>query len=172
MVSISFSPLQIPSVLLPLLTEPVDFNSSCLLVDPPDLEIDFPNFHLAASGAMAASSSTAAASSLPEVIRDLGYQFTAKPETCRSHLMRICGQDANMHAATVARIVGVMVRTHTGLDDSATLQNLNATGTSLWDKDKSEPKTWNVEVNSSLLFRRFCCSFGDAVHFLSRFILI
>ncbi len=40
-----------------------------------------------------------------------------------------------------------MVRTHTGLDDSATLQSMNATGTSLWDKDKSsEPKTWNVEV--------------------------
>lgn len=51
-----------------------------------------------------------------------------------------------MHAATVARIIGIMVRTHTGLDDSATLQNMNATGTSLWDKDKSEPKTWNVDV--------------------------
>ena len=39
-----------------------------------------------------------------------------------------------------------MVRTHTGLDDSATLQSLNATGTNLWDKDKAEPKTWNVSV--------------------------
>jgi CCR4-NOT transcription complex subunit 1 len=52
-----------------------------------------------------------------------------------------------MHAATVARIIGVMVRTHTGLDDSATLQTMNATGTSLWEKDKqAEPKTWNIEV--------------------------
>ena len=54
---------------------------------------------------------------------------------------------SDMHAATVARIIGVMVRTHTGLDDSATLQTMNATGTSLWEKDKqSEPKTWNVDV--------------------------
>ena len=40
-----------------------------------------------------------------------------------------------------------MVRTHTGLDDPTTLQNMNATGTSLWEKDKvNEPKTWNMEV--------------------------
>ena len=43
---------------------------------------------------------------------------------------------SELHAATVARIIGVMVRTHTGLDDSTTLRNMNATGTSLWDKDK------------------------------------
>ena len=61
---------------------------------------------------------------------------------------------ADMHAATVARIIGVMVRTHTGLDDSATLQTMNATGTSLWEKDKqSEPKTWNVEVFIKVCFR-------------------
>ena len=95
-----------------------------------------------ASGAIGSGSLDVA---LPEVIRDMGYQFTAKPEACRSHLMRLCGSEP-MHAATVARIVGVMARTHTGLDDSTTLQNMNATGTSLWDKDKNEPKTWNVEV--------------------------
>jgi CCR4-NOT transcription complex subunit 1 len=60
---------------------------------------------------------------------------------------------SDMHAATVARIIGVMVRTHTGLDDSATLQSMNATGTSLWEKDKqSEPKTWNVEVFIKVCF--------------------
>lgn len=76
-------------------------------------------------------------------------QFTSNPETCRHHMRQLVAGagGSDMHAATVARIIGVMVRTHTGLDDSATLQTMNATGTSLWEKDKqSEPKTWNVEV--------------------------
>ena len=62
------------------------------------------------------------------------FQFTAKQEACRGHLARLVSSE--LHAATVARIIGVMVRTHTGLDDSTTLRNMNATGTSLWDKDK------------------------------------
>ena len=95
------------------------------------------------------TNSVANASNLPEVIRDLGYQFTSKPETCRNQLLTLCGSAGadTIHAATIARVVGLMIRTHTGLDDSTTLQNMNATGTSLWDKDKSgEPKTWNMEV--------------------------
>ena len=67
---------------------------------------------------------------------------------CRNNLRNWIGANGEIHAATVARIIGVMVRTHTGLDDSSSLQNLNATGTSLWEKDKdpASPKTWNLEV--------------------------
>ena len=76
----------------------------------------------------------------------LGYTFTSNTEQCRQNLLQLVG-GPKISAATVARIIGVMVRTHTGLDDPATLQNLNATGTSIWDKEKSnEPKTWNMEV--------------------------
>ena len=77
------------------------------------------------------------------------FQFTSNPDTCRHHMRQLVATagGSDMHAATVARIIGVMVRTHTGLDDSAMLQTMNATGTSLWEKDKQgEPKTWNVEV--------------------------
>ena len=66
----------------------------------------------------------------------LSLQFTAKHEACRSHLARLVSSSESLHAATVARIIGVMVRTHTGLDDGATLRNMNATGTSLWEKEK------------------------------------
>ena len=62
------------------------------------------------------------------------FQFTAKQDVCRGHLARLVSSE--LHAATVARIIGVMVRTHTGLDDSTTLRNMNATGTSLWEKEK------------------------------------
>jgi len=83
---------------------------------------------------------------LPELIRELGYTFTANVDQCRANLRQL-GGGPDIHAATVARIIGVMVRTHTGLDDPTTLQNMNATGTSLWEKDKvNEPKTWNMEV--------------------------
>ncbi len=97
-----------------------------------------------ASGAVGSAVDAA----LPELIRELGYQFTAKRDPCRAHLLQLTGgSSAELQAGTVARIIGVMVRTHTGLDDSTTLRNMNATGTSLWDKDKAaEPKTWNPEV--------------------------
>lgn len=90
---------------------------------------------------------------LPDMVRECGYQFTSSLEACRQHLRSWAGgTGGEIHAATVARIIGVMVRTHTGLDDSAaSLQNMNATGTSLWDKDNNklnpqDPKTWNLEV--------------------------
>ena len=85
---------------------------------------------------------------LPELVRECGYQFTVSVDACRNNLRNWIGGSGEIHAATVARIIGVMVRTHTGLDDSASLQNLNATGTSLWEKDKdpASPKTWNLEV--------------------------
>jgi hypothetical protein len=64
---------------------------------------------------------------LPELIRELGYTFTANVDQCRANLRQL-GGGPDIHAATVARIIGVMVRTHTGLDDPTTLQNMNATG--------------------------------------------
>ena len=98
---------------------------------------------------MAAGGNTNLDSTLPDRVREAGYQFTASLDNCRNYLRQwVSGSE--MLSATVARIIGVMVRTHTGLDDQSSLQNMNATGTSLWDKDKSnssnEPKTWNLEV--------------------------
>ena len=83
---------------------------------------------------------------LPDLVREIGYTFTSNTEQCRQNLLQLVG-GPKISAATVARIIGVMVRTHTGLEDPATLQNLNATGTSIWDKkDPEAPKTWNMEV--------------------------
>ena len=58
---------------------------------------------------------------LPELIRELGYTFTSNVEQCKNNLKQLVG-GPDIYAATVARIIGVMVRTHTGLDDPATLQ--------------------------------------------------
>ena len=40
---------------------------------------------------------------LPELIKELGYGFTAKAETCRNHLMRMVGGGEALHANTIAR---------------------------------------------------------------------
>ena len=50
-----------------------------------------------------------------------------------------------VYAATVAKVIGVMVRTHTGLDDNSTLPIAPDTN-SLWEKEHKNDKTWNVEV--------------------------
>ena len=49
---------------------------------------------------------------------------------------------------TVIQVIGVMVRTHTGLEDCSSLPGLTSDGG--WaEKDKPTEKTWNVEVQIS-----------------------
>ena len=50
---------------------------------------------------------------LPDLVREAGYQFTSSLETCRSYLRQWVSSNEIL-SATVARIIGVMVRTHTG----------------------------------------------------------
>ena len=45
----------------------------------------------------------------------------------------------------IFQVIGVMVRTHTGLEDCSSLPGLTSDGG--WgEKDKPTEKTWNVEV--------------------------
>ena len=50
---------------------------------------------------------------LPDLVREAGDQFTSSLETCRSYLRQWVSSNEIL-SATVARIIGVMVRTHTG----------------------------------------------------------
>ena len=85
-------------------------------------------------------------SRLSEMIREQGYQFTAKQETCRLQLIKLGSptpsSDPNnptidLPASTIARIIGLMVRTHTGLEDAPLGSN---GGQGNWEK------TWNMEI--------------------------
>lgn len=80
---------------------------------------------------------------LPDLVLEMGYHFTASVEECRASLLQLGGRE--VYAATVAKVIGVMVRTHTGLDDSSTLP-LAPDTSSLWEKEHKADKTWNVEV--------------------------
>ena len=49
------------------------------------------------------------------MIMEMGYNFTSSVEACRSALGSLGGRDVS--AAAVARILSMMARTHSGLDD-------------------------------------------------------
>mgnify|MGYP007048722634 CR=1 FL=1 len=80
---------------------------------------------------------------LPDLVLEMGYHFTASVDECRAALLQLGGRE--VYAATVAKVIGVMVRTHTGLDDSSTLP-LAPEANNLWEKEHKADKTWNVEV--------------------------
>ncbi|KAG7168806.1 CCR4-NOT transcription complex subunit 1-like 2, partial [Homarus americanus] len=106
--------------------------------------------------------------SLADLVLELGYSFCSTVEECRNNLANV--GVSSITPAAVSKVLGVMVRTHTGLpSEQIGLQNLNSPS-SLWsdNKDKtpssqsqstsggevclggsgnlSGPHGWNVEV--------------------------
>lgn len=53
---------------------------------------------------------------LADLVKELGYGFTSSLEECRNSIVKLGGRD--IAPSTVARVLAVMCRTHTGLDDS------------------------------------------------------
>ncbi|XP_032743936.1 CCR4-NOT transcription complex subunit 1 isoform X9 [Rattus rattus] len=88
-------------------------------------------------------------SSLADFMQEVGYGFCASIEECRNIIMQFGVREVT--AAQVARVLGMMARTHSGLTDGIPLQSISAPGSGIWSdgKDKSEgaqAHTWNVEV--------------------------
>ncbi|XP_005422882.1 CCR4-NOT transcription complex subunit 1 [Geospiza fortis] len=88
-------------------------------------------------------------SSLADFMQEVGYGFCASVEECRNIIMQFGVREVT--AAQVARVLGMMARTHSGLTDGISLQSISAPGSGIWSdgKDKSDGSqahTWNVEV--------------------------
>ncbi|XP_037672117.1 CCR4-NOT transcription complex subunit 1 isoform X7 [Choloepus didactylus] len=88
-------------------------------------------------------------SSLADFMQEVGYGFCASIEECRNIIMQFGVREVT--AAQVARVLGMMARTHSGLTDGIPLQSIAAPGSGIWSdgKDKSDgaqAHTWNVEV--------------------------
>nr|XP_033796481.1 CCR4-NOT transcription complex subunit 1 isoform X3 [Geotrypetes seraphini] len=88
-------------------------------------------------------------SSLADFMQEVGYGFCASVEECRSIIMQFGVREVT--AVQVARVLGMMARTHSGLADGIPLQSISAPGSGIWSdgKDKSDnvqAHTWNVEV--------------------------
>ncbi|XP_076065903.1 CCR4-NOT transcription complex subunit 1 isoform X3 [Oratosquilla oratoria] len=101
--------------------------------------------------------------SLPDLVLELGYGFCSSLEECTQNLASV-GSSA-VTAKSVARVLGIMVQTHTGLpSEQIGLQNLSSPS-SLWGETKeksvsgassgsggesgnsnSGPSGWNVEI--------------------------
>ncbi|XP_054524408.1 CCR4-NOT transcription complex subunit 1 isoform X7 [Pan paniscus] len=88
-------------------------------------------------------------SSLADFMQEVGYGFCASIEECRNIIVQFGVREVT--AAQVARVLGMMARTHSGLTDGIPLQSISAPGSGIWSdgKDKSDgaqAHTWNVEV--------------------------
>ncbi|KYO27503.1 CCR4-NOT transcription complex subunit 1 isoform C [Alligator mississippiensis] len=88
-------------------------------------------------------------SSLADFMQEVGYGFCTSVEECRNIIMQFGVREVT--ASQVARVLGMMARTHSGLTDGIPLQSISAPGSGIWSdgKDKSDgtqAHTWNVEV--------------------------
>ncbi|XP_060933176.1 CCR4-NOT transcription complex subunit 1 isoform X1 [Limanda limanda] len=88
-------------------------------------------------------------SSLSEFMQEVGYGFCASVDECRNIILQYGVREVT--ASQVARVLGMMARTHSGLTDGIPLQSISAPGSGIWSdgKDKndgSQAHTWNVEV--------------------------
>uniref|UniRef100_A0A3Q2EDJ4 CCR4-NOT transcription complex subunit 1 n=1 Tax=Cyprinodon variegatus TaxID=28743 RepID=A0A3Q2EDJ4_CYPVA len=94
-------------------------------------------------------SKTIMESSLADFIQEVGYGFCASLDECRNIILQYGVREVT--ASQVARVLGMMARTHSGLSDGIPLQSISAPGSGIWSdgKDKndgSQAHTWNVEV--------------------------
>ncbi|XP_039618989.1 CCR4-NOT transcription complex subunit 1 isoform X1 [Polypterus senegalus] len=88
-------------------------------------------------------------SSLADFMQEVGYGFCASLDECRNIIMQYGVREVT--ACQVARVLGMMARTHSGLSDGIPLQSISTPGSGIWSdgKDKSDGSqvhTWNVEV--------------------------
>ncbi|KAL6107215.1 cnot1 [Pungitius sinensis] len=88
-------------------------------------------------------------SSLADFMQEVGYGFCASLDECRNIILQYGVREVT--ASQVARVLGMMARTHSGLTDGIPLQSISAPGSGIWSdgKDKndgSQAHTWNVEV--------------------------
>ncbi|XP_063168949.1 CCR4-NOT transcription complex subunit 1 isoform X3 [Candoia aspera] len=88
-------------------------------------------------------------SSLADFMQEVGYGFCTSVEECRSIITQFGVGEVT--AAQVARVLGMMARTHSGLTDGIPLQSISAPGSGIWSdgRDKNDgmqTHTWNVEV--------------------------
>ncbi|KAM9815705.1 CCR4-NOT transcription complex subunit 1 isoform X7 [Syngnathus typhle] len=88
-------------------------------------------------------------SSLAEFMQEVGYGFCTSLDECRNIIHQYGVREVT--ASQVARVLGMMARTHSGLTDGIPLQSISAPGSGIWSdgKDKndgSQAHTWNVEV--------------------------
>uniref|UniRef100_A0A131YE57 CCR4-NOT transcription complex subunit 1 n=1 Tax=Rhipicephalus appendiculatus TaxID=34631 RepID=A0A131YE57_RHIAP len=86
-----------------------------------------------------------------DLIKEVGYGFTASVEECRQSLIQMGLRDPG--PCMVARVLSMMANTHTGLSEP--LQGLGPSATSPWGADKdanTSHVTWNIDIFIQALY--------------------
>jgi hypothetical protein len=85
--------------------------------------------------------------SIAEQFVELGYGVTSTKEDCKVNLIKL-GVPERVTPRAVARVLAMMVRTHSSGGEQLSLQNLRSTS-SLWNDEKkgdgSASQSWNIE---------------------------
>lgn len=112
--------------LVPVVLAPLVYPEQCELA--PEMSSEGPGL----SGGMLDTS-------LADLLTEIGYSFTSSVEECRNNLLKLGGRDLTQ--TSVAKILTVMCRTHSGLQDCMTVQNPGS-----FNKSSENRTSWNIEV--------------------------
>lgn len=88
--------------------------------------------------------------SLADLVMEMGYSICSSFEECRRNLLSVIsgsGSSVIFGSGSIAKVLSMMIRTHTGLDTQSTLtywpgDNANHD----LDKTSNSLTTWNVEI--------------------------
>lgn len=88
--------------------------------------------------------------SLADLVMEMGYSICSSLEECRRNLLSVTngsGSSVIFGAGSIAKVLSMMIRTHTGLDTQSTLTYWPGDNTN-HDQDKTSKNslTWNVEI--------------------------
>ncbi|CAF3940349.1 unnamed protein product, partial [Rotaria magnacalcarata] len=81
--------------------------------------------------------------SLADVILEMGYSFTACVEDCRNALVHFGLQE--LKPSTIARMLSIMIKTHSGLTENTHIYNSDGTDISI-NNEKNALQTWNIDT--------------------------
>lgn len=81
---------------------------------------------------------------------EMGYSICSSFEECRRNLLSVIGGSSSsviFGSSSIAKVISMMMRTHTGLDTQSTLTYWPGDHTNQdVDKTSNNCNTWNVEV--------------------------
>lgn len=115
-----------PRELVPVVLAPLVYPEQCELA--PEMSSEGPGL----SGGMLETS-------LADLVTEIGYGFTSSVEECRNNIMKLGGRDIS--PGVIARVLAVMCRTHSGLEESLNIQTPGS-----FNKGPDGRVSWNAEV--------------------------
>lgn len=88
--------------------------------------------------------------SLADLVMEMGYSICSSLEECRRNVLSVIGGSSSsviLGSSSIAKVLSMMIRTHTGLDSQSTLpywpgDNANHD----LDKTSNNCTSWNVEI--------------------------